>query len=155
MKCEIVGGMVRLMLMWLGVLLMGWGLGDPGWAARQPAPAATPVVLTVNLGTAEGELRFEPDQIQMRVGVPYQLHLVNPSPMKHYFTAKDFADAIWTRKVQTEGAEIKGHINNVELKPGASLDWYLVPQQPGSYGVVCTIPGHREAGMVAEVVIQG
>jgi len=142
----------RWMVTWLVLLLcwLGMGWGDPPWAARKPAPLPmpTPVVISVELGTPEGELRFQPEVIQVQAGIPYQVHLLNPSPMKHYFTAKDFADAVWTRKVQVGGAEIKGHINNLELQPGASLDWFLVPMQPGSYRVICTIPGHREGGMV-------
>ena len=79
--------------------------------------------------------------------------LDNPSPTKHYFTAKDFADAIWTRKVDAGNVEIKGAIHELELKPTAKAQWVFVPMKPGTYQLYCSIPGHREAGMVGEIVI--
>ena len=50
------------------------------------------------------------------IGKCYQLWLTNPSQLKHYFTAKDFADNIWTQKVEAGKVEIKGAIHELELK---------------------------------------
>ena len=49
--------------------------------------------------------------------------LKNPSSQKHYFTAKNFADASWTQKVEAGNVEIKGAIHELELKPGAMAEW--------------------------------
>ncbi|GAB4211816.1 MAG: hypothetical protein OHK0012_04980 [Synechococcales cyanobacterium] len=144
--------MLRLLLLIL-VLLLVW-MGDPVWAVGKPKAVTTPAPIAVELGTAEGELRFVPNQLTVQTGIPYRLHLSNPSPMKHYFTAKDFADAIWTRKVEVDGVEIKGQINNVELQPGSSLDWIFVPMLPGTYPVICTIAGHQESGMSGSLTIR-
>ena len=78
----------------------------------------------------------------------------NPSPMKHYFTAKDFADASWTRKVQAGKVEVKGAIHELELKPEAVAEWVLTPMKPGKYELYCSIKGHKEAGMVGEIVVK-
>ncbi len=56
----------------------------------------------------------------------YKLILDNPSPTKHYFTAKDFADASWTQKVEAGKVEIKGAIHELELKPNAQAEWVIV-----------------------------
>ena len=54
------------------------------------------------------------------IGKCYQLRLINPSQLKHYFTAKDFADNIWTQKVEAGKVEIKGAIHELELKSNTS-----------------------------------
>ncbi|MGB3309377.1 MAG: multicopper oxidase domain-containing protein [Nodosilinea sp.] len=122
----------------------------PAGAIAASAPTDT---LTVHLGTAAGDLRFEPDQMQFVAGQRYKLVLDNPSPEKHYFTAKDFADGIWTQKVQAAGVEVKGAIHELELKPEATAEWVFVPERPGLYELHCAIAGHAEAGMIGQLKI--
>jgi len=75
--------------------------------------------IAVSLGNTANELKFEPNHLEFEAGRRYKLKLNNPSAVKHYFTAKDFADAIWTQKVEAGKVEVKGAIHEVELKPGA------------------------------------
>lgn len=116
---------------------------------KQPATE-----ITISLGNSANELKFEPNHLQLLAGKRYQLRLTNPSQLKHYFTAKDFADGIWTQKVQAGKVEIKGAIHELELKPGAEAEWVFVPLKSGTYGLRCPIPGHTEAGMIGEIAIK-
>ena len=109
--------------------------------------------IKVSLGNSSGELRFFPSNLQLEAGKPYKLLLDNPSPEKHYFTSKDFADASWTRKVQAGKVEIKGAIHELELKPDAEAEWVLTPMKAGTYELHCSIKGHAPAGMVGEIVV--
>lgn len=143
-------GVSQIVLMALVVGLLGMLTVGRGTALAASAPAET---LTVHLGSAAGELRFEPDRIQFTAGQRYRLVLDNPSPEKHYFTAKDFADGLWTQKVQAAGVEVKGAIHELELKPGAIAEWVFVPERPGLYELHCAIAGHAEAGMVGQLEI--
>jgi uncharacterized cupredoxin-like copper-binding protein len=120
----------------------------PGGLLKQQA-----IEITVSLGNSANELKFEPNHLELVEGKRYNLRLTNPSQQKHYFTAKDFADGIWTQKVEAGKVEIKGAIHEVELKPGAEAEWVFVPLKPGSYNLRCPIPGHTEAGMTGEIVI--
>lgn len=114
-----------------------------------------PVIeITVNLGNTANELKFEPNYLELIPGKRYNLKLNNPSSQKHYFTAKDFADVIWTQKVEAGKVEIKGNIHELELKPGAEAEWVFVPIKSGKYALRCTIAGHTEAGMKGEIVIK-
>jgi uncharacterized cupredoxin-like copper-binding protein len=115
---------------------------------KQPATE-----ITVSLGNAANELKFEPNHLELVAGKRYQLWLNNPSQLKHYFTAKDFADGIWTQKVEAGKVEIKGAIHELELKPGAEAEWVFVSLKPGKYGLRCSIPGHTEAGMTGEILV--
>ncbi len=120
-----------------------------------PAAVAAPQVseVKVSLGNSANELKFFPSNLEFVVGERYKLLLDNPSPQKHYFTAKDFADVSWTQKVQAGKVEIKGAIHELELKPGGEAEWVFVPMKPGKYSLRCPIPGHTEAGMIGEIVI--
>lgn len=118
------------------------------------APSQQPIeVLQIHLGTDVGALVFEPDTLTFEAGKRYKLLLDNPSPVKHYFTAKDFADVIWTQKVEAGQVEVKGAVDELELKPGAEAEWVFVPQKPGTYELHCSIVGHAEAGMVGELAV--
>jgi uncharacterized cupredoxin-like copper-binding protein len=137
------------LLVWLG------GLLNPVFATSLIADLVRqPVVeMVVSLGTADNALRFVPDRLDFEAGKRYKLVLTNPSAQKHYFTAKDFADSIWTQKVEAGKVEVKGTIHELELKPGATAEWVFIPIKTGAYSLHCSIPGHTEAGMVGTVAI--
>jgi uncharacterized cupredoxin-like copper-binding protein len=120
----------------------------PGDLLKQPATE-----ITVNLGNAANELKFEPNHLELVAGKRYLLRLKNPSQLKHYFTAKDFADASWTQKVEAGKVEIKGAIHELELKPTAEAEWVIVPLKGGKYSLRCPIAGHTEAGMTGEIIV--
>jgi uncharacterized cupredoxin-like copper-binding protein len=123
--------------------------------AATPLAKQKPIEITVDLGTSTGELQFVPNHLEFRAGRRYQLLLKNPSSLKHYFTAKDFADAIWSQKVDAGNVEIKGAIHELELRPGTSAAWVFVPVRAGVYTLRCTVAGHTEAGMTGTLEITG
>ena len=146
----------RLPYHWLSQCLwMLVGLGLCWSMLLTPTALAAPQATEVNvsLGNSSNELKFFPDNLQFVVGQRYKLILDNPSPQKHYFTAKDFADASWTQKVEAGKAEIKGAIHEVELKPEGEAEWVLVPMKPGKYTFRCPIAGHTEAGMTGVITV--
>ncbi len=119
-----------------------------------PVQATTDMTtVNISLGDRTGELKFVPDHLTFKVGQKYKLVLDNPSPSKHYFTAKDFADASWTQKVEAGKVEVKGAIHELELKPTATAEWILVPMKAGNYELYCSIPGHAEAGMIGKILV--
>ncbi len=136
------------------LFVLGLLLALAGPAAAADLSHQTPIEVTVRLGSSGGELVFSPNRLTFQAGKLYKLVLENPSKDKHYFSALGFAAAVWTRKVETEGAEIKGAVREIELKPGGRAEWFVVPVQAGTFALGCTIPGHAEGGMVGEIVIE-
>jgi uncharacterized cupredoxin-like copper-binding protein len=127
------------------------------WVESTPAESLNKQSVTeikVSLGNQAGELKFFPNQLQLISGKRYKLLLNNPSPVKHYFIAKDFTDASWTQKVQVGKAEIKGAIHEIELKPQGEAEWVIIPIKPGKYELHCSVSGHREAGMIGEIIVE-
>lgn len=144
------------LLLGLSLILSSWILLGRAVLAAPVNLAKQPIVkVTVQLGDEAGALRFDPPQLVFEAGRRYELHLENNSPTKHYFTAKDFADGIWSQKVDTGGVEVKGAIHDIEVRSHAYADWVFVPVRAGRYDLSCTVPGHRQAGMVGEIEILG
>ena len=136
----------------LSYLCIGWGFASPAAQAKAPTNQ-TQIPVEIDLGSMENSLHFFPDTLHFKAGRLYRLTLHNPSPVKHYFTAKDFADSVWTRKVDVAGVEIKGAIHELELKPDATADWVFIPQKPGDYALKCVVQGHEAVGMVGTLVV--
>ena len=143
------------LLSWLSLgLVCAAYLAIADIALAAVAPSHQPIdTLAIHLGNGSGALVFEPDMLTFEAGKRYKLLLDNPSPTKHYFTAKDFADVIWTQKVEAGQVEVKGAIHELELKPGAEAEWVFIPQKPGTYELQCSIAGHAEAGMVGKLTV--
>jgi uncharacterized cupredoxin-like copper-binding protein len=140
----------------VAVMLLVFGLdAQSTLAASVPLSKRSPTMQTISLGNEAGELIFTPNRLTFKAGSRYQLNLQNNSPTKHYFTAKDFADAIWSQKVDAGNVEVKGAIHELELRPGSKAEWVFIPLRAGSYRLRCTVPGHTEAGMVGTLEITG
>jgi uncharacterized cupredoxin-like copper-binding protein len=134
---------------------------SPNWAIAAPVQLAstdftkqTAIEVKVSLSNTANELKFVPDRFIFESGKRYKLLLSNPSAMKHYFTSKDFADAIWTQNVVAGNVEIKGNIRELELRPNTNAAWTFVPIKSGTYELHCAIAGHAEAGMRGIITIQ-
>ena len=78
------------------------------------------------------EHAFFPSSVVLNEGVPTRLVLKNAGKEAHYFVAEQFFKAIATRKIQGSDGEIKApSFTAVEVYPGKTLEWFLVPAQKG------------------------
>ncbi len=131
------------------LLTLPFGARAAGDLSKQP-----PITVKVMLGSKKNNLAFSPSKLSFETGKLYKLVLTNPSSQKHYFTSLEFAAAVWTRKIQGSGMEVKGAIREIELLPGQSAEWFFVPIQTGRFLLYCRIPGHKERGMVGEITLK-
>jgi len=120
-----------------------------------------PIEKTIFLGDKTNHLRFFPSVLSFETGKLYKLVIKNPSPQKHYFNARNLSDSVFTRKVQVLNknnsiiAEIKGTINEIEVYPGGTTEWWLVPVKTlHDSPLHCSISGHSEAGMTGKISIK-
>ncbi|HET6923960.1 MAG TPA: hypothetical protein VFI16_12505 [Anaeromyxobacteraceae bacterium] len=138
------------------------GLAGTGTAiAAGDLTAQTPIEVKVQLGNKANSLRFFPDRIELETGKLYKLVLHNPSALAHYFSSEGLSRAVFTRKVQVLGpdgkaiAEVKGTILEIEVHPGGTAEWWLVPVKAVALDdLKCTVKGHSEGGMVGGIRIQ-
>lgn len=128
-----------------------------------------PVEITVELGRPDARYAFVPNKIELETGKLYKLVFRNMSDLPHYFTSHEFSQHIFTRKVQVVAkigdqnqtlAEFKGAIREIEVYPGHSAEWWLVPVATGRLtDLKCGIRAadgktHAEHGMVGEIIIR-
>lgn len=122
--------------------------------------AQTPIEVTLSLGDMQDALRFVPARLSFETGRLYKLVLHNPSRQKHYFSANSLARAVFTRKVQVLNpaqqtvVEVKGRIDEIEVYPGATAEWWFVPVKTlRAAPFHCSITGHAAAGMTGSIDI--
>lgn len=87
--------------------------------------------------------------------------LYNASGIKHYFSSEGLFRSVFTRKAQVLGtdgktiAEVKGMIQEIEVYPNGTAEWWFVPVKTGTFNdLKCTIKGHTEAGMIGSISIK-
>ena len=144
---------IRLIIFLLLLPLYAFAGGD--------LTAQDPIEVRVELGNSQDKLAFFPNTIAFETGKLYRLILHNPSPQKHYFSSALFSRSVFTRKVQINDAqgkataEVKGTIDEIEVYPNGTTEWWLVPIKTGTFtDLRCTISGHTEGGMVGTITIE-
>ncbi|MFQ5680098.1 MAG: plastocyanin/azurin family copper-binding protein [Gemmatimonadota bacterium] len=130
------------------------------WVASVNWDEATTVTVSMVEAADFSTLSYSPNQLTFEAGKPYILRIVNPvgNASKHYFSPKgsSFYQAVATRKIETAEAEYKApYFDAVELQLGGALELFIVPVLPGTYDIICTIPGHEQLGMTATATITG
>jgi uncharacterized cupredoxin-like copper-binding protein len=106
-------------------------------SAANAAGPPEAIEIRVETGTADGQRKFVPDQLQFERGKYYKLVIHNPSPDAHYFTSEGLAARVYTVKVEVADqggemlAEIHGDVHALELAPQATVAWYFYPMLRG------------------------
>jgi len=137
-------------------------LGFPA-VAEGDLSAMNVIDVMVELGSDnDGGMYIKPSITEFETGQAYRLVIHNVDVIKHEIALNGFGERIFTRKIQVDDAdgnlvtEVKGTIREIEVGPGMTVDWYLVPVQTTDEAmeVTCELPGHVEAGMMVEMAIR-
>lgn len=91
------------------------------------------------VGVVSREFEFEPRPLKAKAGL-VRFHLMNRGTVEYDF-------AIPALQAHEEHEQ---HL----LKPGES-EVVELELKPGTYEVICTVPGHKEAGMVVTLEVGG
>jgi len=146
-------------LLVFAVLLIGVSQSIVG---AEPVAGPEAVEVKVSVGTADGQHRFVPSELAFERGKYYKLLLHNPGKEDHYFTSEALSTHVFTRKVEVLDAagntiaEVHGGVNDLELKPGATVAWYFYPMTKGeNLRLYCHKEGHEAGGMTGTISITG
>jgi uncharacterized cupredoxin-like copper-binding protein len=126
----------------------------PSWAAGDLSRANVQEV-TMEMGTNDDGMYFSPNEFVFETGKAYKMVMTNVDDVKHEVTFGEGTEKMFTRKIEITTpddaliAEIKGHINEVEIGPHQTVEWFFVPIQPKDFEIKCEIEGHYELGMHA------
>ena len=108
--------------------------GDHGDHAAQEA-VVEPVDGAPQVTVTAVDIDFQPETLELRAGEPVNVTVINDGEALHDFTVE----------------EAGLHVN---VDPGQSVTTGLTIDDPGTYRAVCTVPGHEDAGMVVDLVVQ-
>lgn len=106
---------------------MGW-TSDAGSASEPVAGAATVEVVAT-------DMRFAPTSIEATAGEPINITLANDGQVFHDLTIPDVGFQL-------------------DADSGDQTTGSLTVAEPGTYEVICSVPGHAQAGMRATLTVQ-
>jgi plastocyanin len=122
----------------LTVTAPGPAVAPPPAAVQAPAVAA-PAAQAAEVQVVATDLKFNPATIQAKVGQPIKIVLQNKGANEHdiHFPAL---------KADKPAASLQAH-----ARTGQTATLEFTPTAKGSYEYICTIPGHKEAGMKGKI----
>lgn len=103
------------------------------------------------------DIKFVPETITVQAGEIVELMLENTGSLPHDFTI----DQIDADHAYHESVEVAGHGEHEDefgmhhaLEGGHDLAMRLRVHEPGEYEFWCTVPGHRDAGMIGTLIVE-
>ena len=117
-------------------------------------------MLEVTLHVVEsGGLAFDQDVIEIPAGQRVMVILVNDGKLEHDFEVAQLPVEQVEAGKKMEGSSQMGDMHHKEgivaahAMSGMKASVMFTPLQTGEYEFYCTIPGHKEAGMVGKLVV--
>lgn len=99
------------------------------------------------------EFKFTPREALFAKGEPIALTLTNKGQILHEFESDLFKGA--AVEMLWDGGAVEGvEIDEIELRPGKSVEIFFTPLVTGKIAFVCKQPGHLEQGMKGTISIQ-
>lgn len=145
-------GLLLVFSLWMAAVSAKSAAGEQD-ASKALAAADWKQMETVTVTLSD--YAFTPSSVELREGIPTKLVLKNQGSVAHYFVAEEFFGTIASRKVQSSDGEVKApRFTAVEVYPGKTIEWFLIPLRKGSYGLLCTVKGHAERGMTGTIVVK-
>lgn len=143
-------------LLALGALVVGGCADDDnegaGMASDAP-PASTGTDLAV---TGTDGLRFDPDTLTVPAGREVTLRFSTERGLEHDFVVEGAANVGTAEAGETHegGAERAGDLHVTHADAGQSSEAAFRIDEPGTYTAYCSVPGHRDGGMVATLTVE-
>jgi plastocyanin len=114
-------------------------------AAAWSQPLHSESIQTITIGLSS--FAFAPNRLQLRVGVPVHIHLINASDGGHNFSAP----ALFAASSFPAGAPPAN--GKIEVAANSSADFTLTPRTVGTYHFECTHFLHSLFGMTGTIVV--
>lgn len=106
---------------------------------------------TTNLNVTLTDFMFSPTQFTVPAGQEITLDANNSGAVIHNFIIMNLGQTAGTEYTKEDDANVYWKL---ELPAGASTTTtFTAPAEPGEYEVICSTPGHLQAGMVAKMTV--
>ena len=102
-------------------------------------------------------MRFVPDQIQVPAGKTVMIRMQNMDANQHDLEVVGLTAEIIDRTgMKDDGMDMAGGMQgtiNLHSAAKGKASVTFRTDQPGTYEIYCTLPGHKESGMVGRLVV--
>jgi uncharacterized cupredoxin-like copper-binding protein len=110
-------------------------------------PGAAETRLNVELG----DFSITPNQFTVRAGSVISVSVINNGTIEHDFNIIKMGADIGDMFDPEDEANV---LWEVKVKPGETITGtFTVPEETGSYQVICSMPGHLQAGMSGTIIV--
>lgn len=97
------------------------------------------------------DFQFVPNQFTVPAGQEITLEAANNGAVIHNFVIMNLGQSVGTEYTKEDDANVYWKL---ELAAGGSTDTtFTAPKEPGEYEVVCSTPGHVQAGMMGKLIV--
>lgn len=128
-----------LMIVVLSLSLILTACGGAGGASK-----SINVVLT--------DFAFSPNTFTVPAGQPISLSITNNGAVQHSFAIMKLGSQVSGRLTDADRPNM--YWQKLAIQPGQTVsDSFTAPNDPGEYQILCEVPGHFEAGMVAKLIV--
>jgi uncharacterized cupredoxin-like copper-binding protein len=106
---------------------------------------------TINVTVTD--FAYSPNTFTVSAGKPVSLHVNNQGTAEHEFAIMKLGTSVTAPFGDKDEGNIYWELD--EIAPGTTKDGtFTAPTEPGTYEVVCGLPGHIEKGMTATLVVK-
>ncbi len=140
--------------LWMAVLFL---------AACSSAPAAPPPPVDVTIHATD--IAYDVTTINTAAGQKVRLTFVNDGVLEHDFSIMKLPHSGEVTEMKMDDGHDDGHEHAMEnmaempeIHTAASINGgttvlEFTPSEAGEYEYFCTVPGHKEAGMVGKLIV--
>ncbi len=99
------------------------------------------------------DFAFTPNTFTVPAGAQISLTAANNGAGQHSFVIMKLGDDVTGHFTDADKANI--YWEKDQIPAGQTVtDTFTAPSAPGTYQIVCAVPGHFEAGMVAKLIVK-
>ena len=106
---------------------------------------------STNLSFTMNDFSFDPNEFTVPAGKEITVHVTHHGSMEHNFIIMKLGLEAGEMFDDADKANVFWEI---DLQPGDSETVvFTAPEQPGTYQIICGMPGHLQSGMLGKLVV--
>lgn len=132
--------------------------GDNMMAVGQPGKASevSRTIEVIMKETDDGEMLFEPKEINVKKGETIRFTVMNKGELEHEFVLDNHENVITHKAAMSKMPEMEhDDPNSVRLDSGMDGEVIWTFSNAGPFEFACLIPGHYESGMKGDITVAG
>lgn len=99
------------------------------------------------------DFAFHPNEFNVEAGTEITIRVTHDGTMEHNFIVMKYGTDAGEVFDETDKVNV---FWEVDLQPGDSKTIrFTAPEQPGTYQIICGMPGHLQSGMIGRMIVTG